>query len=232
MRNIPTYFKVLCLIILAVVLVRCTTPGETPGPDKPQSDQGSAVIIGDGHDTVDQVYIAEWSNPLWTKAWLETFEAHEDAIKAIPAPKDMSKYCPKYHALKTEDKKQFFLTLFIAAAYRESAWKPDTAYTESFKDSKGKYVISRGLYQLSPESANQKAYGCGVATDGHDLHDPSVNIHCAGNIFFYWFKKDGYIGQTVGGSNYGGARYWSVFRNSSGSQAYIQGKTKALRFCN
>ena len=150
--------------------------------------------------------------------------------KANPA--DASFYCPKFGGINEAEKKQFWLTFFGAMSYRESGYKPETKYTESFKDSTGKFVVSRGLFQISPESANQRAYGCGVKADGSDLHDPEKNITCAVKIFGHWFVKDGYIGQSVNGSHLGGARYWSVLRNASSSQAYIQKKTKALRFCN
>ena len=52
--------------------------------------------------------------------------------------------------------------LMVEMARYESGFKPEATYKENFKDSQGRFIISRGLYQLSVESANQKAYGCGV----------------------------------------------------------------------
>lgn len=99
----------------------------------------------------------------------------------------------------------------IMAKY-ESSFKPETSYAEG-GNLKG--VISRGLLQISKDSAN--GYGCGI-TDAKHLHDPKTNLECAVKILARWAAKDGTL---MGEPKLGCARYWSVCRKSSGSNAKI-----------
>lgn len=108
-------------------------------------------------------------------------------------------------------------SLMYEMARYESGFKLEATYKESFKDSKGKNVISRGLYQLSVESANQSAYACNVTEK--TLHDPLVNISCAVKIFGYWAKRDNTL---MSGKRGGCARYWSVCRTNSKSNSKIR----------
>lgn len=108
-------------------------------------------------------------------------------------------------------------TLSIVAKY-ESSFNPKTEFQENFKDSKGNWVISRGLFQLSIESANQKAYGCGFKTE-QEIHEPLKNISCAVKIVNHWANKDLVF---FGGEKLGLGRYWSVCRESSSKNANIK----------
>jgi len=103
-----------------------------------------------------------------------------------------------------------WLHLFAAIAKNESNFKPELTYKETFKNSRGEYVISTGLFQLSYESA--RGYGfSGITTE--QLKDPYKNIEVAVKIMRTWVQRDG----VVSGENYrgwlGAARYWSVFRS-------------------
>ena len=99
----------------------------------------------------------------------------------------------------------------------ESSFKPETQFKESFNDSKGKPVISRGLLQLSIESANQKAYGCNIKK-AEEMHNPKTNLECAVKIVVFQANKSGTL---MGEPKLGCSSYWSVCRKSSGSNAKI-----------
>lgn len=140
--------------------------------------------------------------PHWDKSLRE-------AVKMIPA--NTKTTCKKL------DVSECSAQLISKMAQYESSFKPDTTYKEGFNDAKGRPVISRGLLQLSIESANQSAYACGIK-EAQELHDPEVNLKCAAKIVAYWAKKDGVL---IGQPKKGCARYWSVCRESSGSYKKI-----------
>ncbi len=127
--------------------------------------------------------------------------------------------------------KQFLLEECVAQtlsimAKRESGFNPKARYEEAFRDKKGNPVISRGLFQLSVESANQKAYGCNIK-NSKELHDPLINISCAVKIANHWLNKDKIFftpktKETGRIPHFGFSRYWSVARPSSGSFPEVQ----------
>lgn len=100
--------------------------------------------------------------------------------------------------------------LLAAMAKYESSYKPETTYKENFKNDKGEYVISTGLFQLSYESVG--GYGYKVTTE--QLKDPFLNIEIAIKILEKWVVSDGYIAGNGQSPYKGGARYWSVLRAS------------------
>jgi hypothetical protein len=112
----------------------------------------------------------------------------------------------------------------------ESDFDPKSQYKEKFKDSKGRWVISRGLLQLSEESAN--GYGCNVTAQ--TLHDPKTNLTCGIQILNRWISRDSFFGSSTGPSknnHVGGARYWAVLRSKNESQKKIQSFTKSQKAC-
>ena len=113
--------------------------------------------------------------------------------------------------LTKENRKAAYVMLFSALAKFESAYKPETFYKENFKDAKGNFVISRGLLQISQESAN--SYGCNI-TDAKQLHDPETNLRCGVRILNKWVGMDKKIEGGTTGKWFGASRYWSVFRKS------------------
>lgn len=163
----------------------------------------------------------------WNKFTLEAIDVHAPQLKRI-APNDFKKYCGKDFAKLSEDERAaFYLSLISALARFESSFKPDVTYTESFTDAKGKKVISRGLLQISQESAN--GYGCGI-TDAKMLHDPRTNLSCGVRILARWVEKDGVIQGGGTGAWKGAARYWSPFRKAERYEK-IQAFTKQAGFC-
>lgn len=162
----------------------------------------------------------------WTKF---SESAIQSSILPTLIPTDISKFCPKYSKLNMDEKNKFWVTLISAIARPESNYDPKTTYTEKFVDAHGNYVISRGLLQISIESANQKLYSCQIKK-AEDLHTPETNIQCGIKILSALVKKDNSIASYTS-TPVGGAKYWSVLRSSKGHLPEITGNTKKLTFC-
>jgi hypothetical protein len=142
----------------------------------------------------------------------------EEAVKASSLPKvvpiDIDKFCPAYKGKTEVDRIIFWTGLISIIARPESNFKPETTYTESFPDAQGKKVISRGLLQISIESANQKRYSCAIGKS-KDLHDPKTNLTCGVKILDAWVKADNVVATYSGQNPIGGGRYWSTLREKS-----------------
>lgn len=141
-------------------------------------------------------------------------------------PRDVADFCPNYDRLTTEYKRAFWVYLISSIVQFESNFKPETSFTENFTDSTGASVISRGLLQLSIESA--RAYGC-VLANAQALHDPYKNLSCGLKILSRWVGRDGVI-RANDGDWKGGARYWSVLRRDN-QYASIRGWTSSQTYC-
>lgn len=163
----------------------------------------------------------------WTNAAEEAVAASSLPTKN---PTDVTDFCPNYSALTTDQKSKFWVGLLSAVARPESNYKPETTYTEDFNDSSGKKVISRGLLQISIESANQKLYGCGIEKS-EDLQDSVINLQCGVKILDAWVRKDGVIASYVKGQPRGGGRYWSTLRKSNNHLPELMKSTSSLPFC-
>ena len=119
--------------------------------------------------------------------------------------------------------------LLSAMAKFESNLNSATAFAETLQDSRGNSVVSRGLLQLSVESANQPRYGCGLMTTTN-LHDPVTNLTCGARILAKWVRDDGVISYGTGRAS-GGGRYWSVLRIHNDSLRKIKEITRDFEFC-
>jgi hypothetical protein len=174
---------------------------------------------------------AAWSKKNPDGSWTALTEKAV-AASALPGlvPNDIKRFCPAYPDLSADDRKKFWVGLLSAMARPESNFKPEVSYTEKFNDGRGEPVVSRGLLQLSIESANQKRHGCAIAK-AEDLHDSAVNLPCGVKILEAWVKADGVIAYDPEGRNRGGGRYWSVMRTSKKHLAEITGFTGKLAVC-
>jgi hypothetical protein len=146
-------------------------------------------------------------------------------------PDDIDRFCPTYALASSNDRVEFWVGLLSAMAKFESDLNPATVFTEKIKDKTGADVVSRGLLQISFESANQRRYACDIEHE-ESLHDPATNIGCAVRILSTWVGQDGVV--AYGDSrrkNMGGARYWSVLRRSRSSLPKIGDITRELRVC-
>ncbi|NQZ19850.1 MAG: transglycosylase SLT domain-containing protein [Bdellovibrionales bacterium] len=143
-------------------------------------------------------------------------------------PSDILSFCPNYDNLNVSGKRMFWISLLAAMARFESSFHPETSYQESFTDSSGQRVVSRGLLQLSIESS--LGYRCPLDS-AQDLHDPQKNLDCSVRIMNRWIDRDGLItGKNSSGSWRGGARYWSVLRKESTLSA-IRRTTRGNEVC-
>lgn len=158
--------------------------------------------------------------PLWEKKSLDKKSWSEHVYSELPKlgpdllasnPRDAKIFCPNFENLSESERKQFWAFFISSMVKFESDFNPKVAYTEGFKDNRNKYVISRGLLQISIESS--KGYHCKFA-DERELHDPLMNLSCGIKILNHWMKRDQRIASRSGISWKGGARYWSVLRQA------------------
>jgi Transglycosylase SLT domain len=190
-----------------------------------------ALTLTQSTATTQCVDYASWrkvnKDCFWTKA-AETAAAASSLSKQTPA--DVTNFCPNYANLATEQRNMFWAGLLSAMARPESNYKPGAIYTENFTDGSGKKVISRGLLQISIESANQKRYACGIKKS-EDLHDSTTNLSCGVKILEAWVINDNTIASYTTGQARGGGRYWSVLRKANNHLPEITGNTASMPFC-
>jgi hypothetical protein len=199
-------------VIFGAIIVQ-TTPSWSMGKRLPANDPGSTPVTQpENPGPVTEV------TPLWEsqvpegKNWTthvssEIDRLGQNLVDVVPADADL--FCPKFSRLSDAQRKQYWIHMISSMVRFESNFKTGTSYKEGFSDSKGKPVISRGLLQISIESAN--SYGCGFRT-ADELHDPLKNLSCGVRILDRWVGRDGRIAGKVSGNWRGGARYWSVLR--------------------
>jgi hypothetical protein len=163
----------------------------------------------------------------WTKMAEEAVQASSLAERV---PTDVAILCPPYARLGQADRTRFWVGLLSVMARCESNFKPQTTYVEpDIRDAAGDNVVSRGLLQISQESANQRAYECGIV-NAKDLHEPRVNLACAARIMKHWVTKDGVIAAQKKPA-VGSARYWSVLRTWHKRWPEIPAFTTSLDAC-
>ncbi len=144
-------------------------------------------------------------------------------------PRDVVKYCPRYPDLSRTQRGDFWVHLISKLAYFESSYNPETSYVELFYDNNGNSIVSRGLLQISKESANGSNYRCGINNE-KELHDPKTNLECGVRILNKWITTDGVVVAKEGDRWRGAARYWSPFRDS-GKKAKIVDALSSLSLC-
>lgn len=152
---------------------------------------------------------ASWPNADW-QAY-----AYEKA-KDLPRTTDEKEFCPQ--GLTTAN----WVHLMSAMAYYESGYSPAKTYREKFKNGRGEYVISTGLFQVSYESSRGYGYP-GITTA--DLKAPLLNIDVAVSILKKLTLRDGVVANHSGQPWLGGQRYWSVLR-TTGKLAQIKARMK------
>lgn len=176
---------------------------------------------------------AAWAQSNKDGSWTRSAEsAVANSPLANLVPKDIVYFCPAYPKLHSQERRKFWVGLLSAMAKPESNFKPQRSYQEKFRDGKGRPVISRGLLQISIESANQQRYGCDIPYPAK-LHDPLVNLACGVKILSKWVSTDGVIAKhSHPRVHKGGSRYWSTLRPQRGHLRAIADFTRQLPFCN
>lgn len=210
------------------------TPAPTPKPPTPvpaPTPKPPTPAPSPGADTSDAVPMWEakvsgsrdWSNHLYS----ELDRLGQDLLDVIPA--DAATFCPNYKNLTYNERKKYWIYMISAMTRFESSFKTNTTYTEDFTDSSGKKVVSRGLLQISIESAN--GYDCELS-NAQDLHNPLKNLSCGVRILDRWVGRDGRIAGKVDAKWRGGARYWAVMREGDKtSYKTILSSSKNLKMC-
>lgn len=210
MRNIVRALAAAAVLLLAACE---TTGGVGPGPSRPAGPPAAA-----------------WDVRPEGRAWTQV--AHQAIAVLAPqlvtlTPTDIDAFCPGYRAANPDGRRAFYVSLLAELARYESNFDPSVTFTESFNDAAGRRVVSRGLLQLSQESAN--GYGCGI-TDAQQLHDPETNIRCAVRILGRWVERDGVIAGYNAGAWRGASRYWSPFRDRN-KLVDLQASLNAQPYC-
>ncbi|HVK61915.1 MAG TPA: hypothetical protein VM432_10210 [Bdellovibrionales bacterium] len=183
-------------------------------------------------------FVARWdkhkSGEAYTRATLTALAGPgKNLIQMVP--RDMKLYCPSYAKLKAAERASVWLMLISAMAQRENhRFDPKGAYTESFKNSKKQLVVSRGLLQISKESANSSAYKCDIKKET-DLESAQKNLLCGVKILSYQIGKAKVISAKLKNvpshrAWRGGAAYWSVLRNGE-SHRFIRNEVRKLEVC-
>ena len=151
----------------------------------------------------------------------------QELLKVVP--NDIGTYCPQYVEFGSHKRGDFWVHLISKLAYFESSYNIDETYQEEFPDNDGNRVISRGLLQLSIESANGN-YDCGLL-NAQELHEPKINLECAVRIFNKLVVQNRAIAGKVNGRWQGASRYWSPFRDKEKNKKLVT-YTNSLDFCH
>ena len=208
-------FFLVFLIMCGPLFFACTPTVSAPVNEPPK------VSLDENH--------ADWGVERlnWSAATFLAIDAHGGAL-LTKKPGDWAKWCAKdWSQLSREDKAEFYVGLISSLARFESSFNPKATYKENFRDGHGDFVISRGLLQISKESAN--LYGCGIEK-AEELHDPSTNLTCGVRILSRWVERDGVIQGGGTGAWRGAARYWSPFRKAD-RIAKMAAFTKGRKVC-
>ena len=175
---------------------------------------------------------AAWNKVNKDSVWTQATEVEVKKSNLTKLnPSDIDKFCLNYPNLSDEDKTVFWVGLISIMARPESNFKPESTYIEkTIIDANKKNVVSRGLLQISQESAN--SYGCNIK-DAKELHNPLINLSCGVKILDKLVTKDNIIG-TYGPRSQqstGGGKYWSVLRDRKNHFPEITGFTNKLNVC-
>jgi hypothetical protein len=154
-----------------------------------------------------------WDGRLEGREWTALTQGAIDSLapqllNTLPA--DIDAFCPGYKTASAGERRLFYVALLAELARYESNFDPNTRFQENFTDSTGARVVSRGLLQLSQESAN--GYGCAI-TQPDQLYVPATNLACAVRILGRWIERDQLIAGYSAGAWRGASRYWSPLRD-------------------
>jgi hypothetical protein len=211
--------RVLLLIGGVALLLGCTMPGE----------DGTPAAVSGGAEAPAAHVAMRWSArpeaDAWTQMSREAVDEFGSGLVGM-VPADIAAWCPGYPGATPAARRDFWVGLLSALSRWESNFRPEVRFTEDFPDSSGQLVVSRGLLQISQESAN--GYRCGIA-DAEALHDPQTNLACGVRILNKLVVEAGVITSTSSPWR-GASAYWSPFRRPD-RRADMAGWTSAQAFC-
>lgn len=170
----------------------------------------------------------KWNHEYNDHFLIKSIKEHGKSLLTVK-PKDWNQYISVWPTTE-QGLINFWGNILVEMAYWESKWDGSKKYKENFKDRNGKYIYSRGLFQLSLESG--LGYKCPFRNN-QDIHVDSKNIECAVRILDRWVGRDKVIsGKYRAGlkTRYlGGARYWAVLR---GHRDYTVKSLNAVKAAN
>lgn len=203
----------LCLLLLVGCVDKKPTPAPAPAPaPTPKPTTPSKPV------TLKFAWDHEYND--WFL--VEAIKKHGKNLLSV-RPRDWKNYIDVYPTTEKELIK-FWGNILVTMSYYESKWDGSKKYKENFRDRSGKYIYSRGLFQLGLESG--LGYDCPFKT-AQDIHNDSKNIECAVRILDRWVGRDKVI--ASGNPYRGGARYWAVLR---GHREYTKKSLKAIQSAN
>ena len=139
-------------------------------------------------------------------------------------PRDMAKFCPQYYTMSQQERADVWTEMVLAMAQSSSGLSSRKIHTEGISDASGNLVISRGLLQISGESA--RSYRCDLSQNS-DLHNDSTNIKCGLKIIQKLLGRDDEVGNGV---RRGLGRYWGTFSSAS-SAGRVRAKVSSVAAC-
>lgn len=177
--------------------------------------------------------------PVWERAPLNqmewTAQLKQFIAKTTPKLLTTNVYeddwlCPGLNQMTKNERLNFWTYFLSLMALHESGLKTAAKYTESFADSQGRRVISRGLLQISIESS--KGYNCGMTAEA-ELHNEMKNLTCGLRIISRWVANDFRTAYWIQPTARGASRYWSVLRKANkNSWNDIEKKITSLKVCH
>jgi hypothetical protein len=187
---------------------------------------------------LNKLPVPAWAATPQSETWTKmTLKAIEDLGSTLIQTEiqDAQDFCPAYKKLLTPEREKVWLQLISSMAKFESGFDPISAFTENFRGSDSKLIVSRGLLQISKGSAN--LYGCQIETE-KQLEDPETNLRCGVRIISSLVTKYHSIhgfqttSETSNSSNpwMGLARYWSVLRRKA-KDLLIRSSVRQLPIC-
>lgn len=221
---------VLLIVILPLFLAACGT-GKMPD----LFGQITSVTSTPEITTGSILPVAHWDRhndgKTWTRYTATALNNYGQGLISSE-PRDVAQYCPSYAGLKAGQRRAFWIHLISALSKYESNFDTTVKFDETTVDPKmittsGQPIISRGLLQISKESAN--GYGCQIK-EASQLHDANTNLSCAVRILDRWITRDGVISDRVEGRWRGAARYFSPFRDEN-KRAALQTLSQNLSIC-
>lgn len=201
--------KQILIIVTSLTVIACSIgPGKARIEAAKQSEATGNPRPYTPVEVTEPRVVLAWgtSHPDWDKALYEAIDNLKQPHNGSPVK--LKTPCKKL------DTRDCAAQLLSAIAKRESGFDPSVKYNET---GHLQGVVSRGLFQISKDSANQSAYNCNIG-DAKDLHDPKINIQCAVKILGYQALKTGTL---IDGEKGGCGAYWSVCRSKNGkSESY------------
>lgn len=190
-----------------LILVGCST---SPTTQQPRTGDDSAYHPPQDREPVIKNLWKEESHAQISRQMIETHG--KTLVSRIPL--DIQNVCANYPSYDRETKIDFLVHIISVMAKYESAFNTNKSFLEpaSLRDSRGNRVTSRGLLQLSIESA--RGYRCEVLNE-QQLHNAEKNLECGVRILDWWLERDGYLLSHPSIQWRGGSRYWSVLRSTN-----------------